>query len=144
MLAIWLRLLADGVRQLPLGVGELLDQLGEGSASSSALRSPRWIFSTSAISSAAASLTSRISTGTMQAGALGRPPMSLAGDDLMTLPVRPRPHHQRLQQTFADRLRQLVVERLVVEAPPRIVGGWAHRLDRQMLQRPDVLDERPR
>ena len=78
----------------------------------------------------------------MQAGALGRPPPSLAGDDLMTLPVRPRPHHQRLQQTLlADRLRQLV-ERLVVEAPPRIVGVGRNRLDWQMPQRPDVLDER--
>ena len=62
-----------------------------------ALRSSRWTFSMSAISSASPSDSVRIDDRhVVQAGPLRGAPAPLAGDDLVAIGASDRPHHQRL------------------------------------------------
>src|SRR5262249_44436556 len=64
-----------------------------------------------------------------QPGLLGCPPPPLAHKDLVLAATRP--DHQRLEHPGGPDGRRELVERLLIEAPPRLLGIGDDTLDRQ-------------
>ena len=97
---------ADRIRGLLVGKLKSSIRRWMPCASSSGLRSSRWMFSISAIAAAAWSSTSRTSTGiVLQAGQLGRAEAALAGDDLVAhraVVLPHRPHQHRLHDALGS------------------------------------------
>ena len=106
-------------------------------ASSIAVRSSRWMFSTSAISKASRSPSSRSTTGNfVELRALRRAPAPLAGQDLESVGiVRAAPHQNGLQNALRAHRFDQRLHALLVEIAARLEAAGMQQLDRHAAQR---------